>query len=87
MKIAKDLILAEKLCSLWAGPEGESVLEVSWMASYLSVPSSWNKQGQQTNADGKGYLLNEPGPSPPLSMESLVARRSQKLTALGVRRP
>lgn len=29
MKIAKDLILAEKLWLIVAGPEGESVLEVS----------------------------------------------------------
>lgn len=58
------------------------------MASYLSVPSSWSKQGGSRQAwMGRGICLMNLGPSPPLSMESSVARRSQKLTALGVRRP
>lgn len=39
---------------------------------------------QPTNVDGKGYLLNEPGTQPPLSMETSAARTNQKLTALGV---
>lgn len=58
------------------------------MASYLSVPSSWSSQGGSRQAwMGRGTCSMNLGPSPPLSMETSAAKRSQKLTALGVRRP
>ena len=58
------------------------------MPSCFFVPSSWSSQGGSRQTwMGRGTCLMNLGPSPLLSMETSAARKSQKLKALGVRRP